>query len=104
MSWEGRGSRQSRGYGALWDALRKAVLTAEPLCRVCRLGGRVSTAKSVDHIKSKAKGGTDALSNLQPLCDECRRSKDAADRGQRVRHGCTADGRPLSPSHHWNRK
>jgi 5-methylcytosine-specific restriction protein A len=90
-----RESRQARGYGAAWDRLRKQVLTREPLCRMCHVKGRVTAATEVDHIKPKAKGGTDELSNLQPACQPCHKAKSAAEMGRtpRVRYG--PDGYPL---------
>lgn len=70
--WQGR--RGFDGYKKDWLRIRKQVLTAEPNCRVC--GDKATT---VDHIVAKAFGGTDALSNLRPLCDRCRKIKDSAD-------------------------
>ena len=37
--------------------------------------GFVTAGSDVDHIKSKAKGGTDDLENLQLLCKECHKKK-----------------------------
>lgn len=98
----GRESRQARGYGRLWEAIRAVVLMEEPLCRRCQSRGKVAATTNVDHIKCKAKGGSDDRENLQGLCDTCKLEKDAEDKGQRVRHGCTADGFPIGP-HHWNK-
>ena len=67
-------SRQSRGYGANWERLRKRVLAAGALCRMC---GHPAT--QVDHIIPKARGGTDAESNLQPLCADCHAQKTATE-------------------------
>ena len=95
MAWSTK-SRHQRGYGSRWDKLRAYVLSNEPLCRACasKTPPRVSAATSVDHIKSKAKGGTDDLANLQPVCDECRAEKDATDRGARLRPRFGVDGEP----------
>ncbi|MDT3680435.1 MAG: HNH endonuclease signature motif containing protein [Burkholderiaceae bacterium] len=87
-----KASRHARGYGSAWDRLRAEVLSAEPLCRVCAGKKRVTAATNVDHIIAKSKGGTDEVSNLRPLCDECRRVKDAADRGARLRPRIGVDG------------
>jgi len=40
---------------------------------VCQLCGKILTSKTVtvDHIVPVAKGGTNALENLQPLCQHC---------------------------------
>lgn len=74
LAWS-RTSRHQRGYGTSWDKLRKLVLSNEPLCRACVAQGRSTIANHVDHIKPKAKGGTDDLSNLQPLCAPCHKDK-----------------------------
>lgn len=90
-------SRHDRGYGTAWDKLRAQVLNEEPMCRVC-LGERsiVTAATQVDHIKPKAKGGTDTRTNLQALCKPCHDRKSAADRGHRVRSTIGVDGWPIS--------
>jgi len=93
MAWS-KASRHKRGYGSQWDKLRAHVLATEPLCRVCAGKGRVTLATNVDHVVAKSKGGTDDLANLRPLCDDCRRDKDAADRGARVRPRIGVDGWP----------
>ena len=63
-----RGSAASRGYGPDWRRLRDDVLSREPLCRACAVEGIVRPADSVDHVIPKSRGGTNDLSNLQPLC------------------------------------
>lgn len=70
--WVGR--RGFEGYGRDWLRLRAQVLREEPYCREC---GQPST--TVDHIKPRARGGTDERRNLRGLCDDCRRVKDAKD-------------------------
>jgi 5-methylcytosine-specific restriction protein A len=77
--WAGAG----KDYGPGWDRLRALVLREEPTCRLC--GVRPST--TVDHIRAKARGGTDARSNLRALCDPCHASKSG-------REGGTAPRRP----------
>jgi len=73
-----KGSSTERGYGWRWQKLRAQVLREEPLCRAC--APRVVAATDVDHVVSKAKGGTDDRSNLQPLCEPCHKAKTARDR------------------------
>lgn len=89
-------SRHERGYGSSWDKLRKQVLTEEPMCRSCfEEHGVVTAATQVDHITPKAKGGTDARSNLRPICADCHAKKSAEDRGHRVRVETGEDGWPI---------
>ena len=99
-------SRQSRGYGAEWDKIRLVVIERDcGLCQACKREGRVAVGKSVDHIVSKAKATklgwtqaqTDALENLQTICDPCHNKKSAEEEGRRynppVRYG--EDGWPI---------
>ena len=74
--WGGRErpTAAQRGYGWEWQKIRKQVLREEPHCRWC---GKPSV--TVDHIRPKARGGSDARSNLQALCNSCRKIKDARD-------------------------
>ncbi|HCL5939948.1 TPA: HNH endonuclease [Citrobacter freundii] len=37
-------------------------------------------AETVDHIKPKAHGGTDDLSNLESICSGCHKAKTARER------------------------
>ncbi|MTC44317.1 HNH endonuclease [Providencia sp. wls1922] len=74
-------SRHERGYGSRWDKIRARVLHRDKhLCQECLKSGRPTEAKTVDHIKPKAHGGTDDDSNLQSLCWPCHRSKTASER------------------------
>lgn len=67
---------EQRHYNSVrWRKLRMIVLGGEPLCRICAAGGRVVEATVVDHILPLAQGGTDAMSNLQPLCTTCHNRK-----------------------------
>lgn len=84
---ERRGSRQSRGYGAEWDRLRKVILRRDKgLCQECLRGKRYRPARIVDHIKPKFEGGTDDEANLQSLCQACSDAK-TAEEGRRARVG-----------------
>lgn len=54
-----------------WKRLRRMVLSAEPLCRMCGRG-----ACEVDHITPIRQGGSRSeLTNLQALCSSCHASK-----------------------------
>ena len=73
-----RGNTTQRGYGASWQRLRAEVLLRDKgLCQPCLKAGRVTAAREVDHIKTKARGGTDELTNLQAICQACHAKKTA---------------------------
>lgn len=100
-AWDHGGkTRQQRGYGAAWDKLRKIILIRDKyLCQPCLAAkpGRLTPAREVDHILSKAKGGTDDPANLRAICTPCHQAKTLADQGKtqrkhRVAYG--ADGWP----------
>lgn len=78
--WAGR--RGFKGYDGEYLKNRKQTLKEEPTCRLC---GNPST--TVDHIISKADGGTHARSNLRGLCKDCHdaRSKMQAIEGRKHR-------------------
>lgn len=75
------GNRHERGYGSDWEKLREQVLERDDyLCCSCNVKGIITPATTVDHIKAKAHGGTDDLSNLQSLCNKCHNAKTATER------------------------
>ncbi len=76
-------SRHQRGYGSAWDKRRARVLLRDKhLCQnhLRMTPAVVVTAKTVDHIIPKARGGTDADSNLESLCWPCHHAKTARER------------------------
>ena len=73
---------------------RKRFLYNEPLCRQCNARGIVRIATQVDHIIALVNGGSDDDSNKQPLCDECHKTKTAADMGHSSRVTIGIDGWP----------
>jgi 5-methylcytosine-specific restriction protein A len=74
-------SRHERGYGSAWDAIRLRVLARDcGLCQPCYRAGRIHAAQEVDHIVSKAAGGTDDESNLQAIATACHRAKTIEER------------------------
>lgn len=88
-----RGTSTERGYNQTWRRLRLLVLHSEPLCRECKKNGRLTAATEVDHIIPLSKGGTNELSNLQPLCHECHSRKTASEDGGFGReHSNTQEG------------
>lgn len=84
----GRASRHERGYGADWDKARKRILERDcGLCQACAKQGVARLARDVDHIVSKAEGGTDLDSNLQCLCAECHAAKSKLEAQRGVKRG-----------------
>ncbi|MCO7225749.1 HNH endonuclease [Pleionea sp. CnH1-48] len=72
------GTSSQRGYGAKWQKLRKEILARDKyLCQICLSASRIQAAQTVDHIISKARGGTDDPNNLQSLCYPCHDFKTA---------------------------
>lgn len=98
------GSAESRGYGAKWKRLRKAVIIRdEGFCVNCRGGGHLIHGNQCDHIIPKADGGTDDIDNLQLLCIPCHDAKSLTDRGYAPSTKTTSslDGTPTDPDHPW---
>ena len=61
------------------DSLRYEVLkNAHGRCALCGVTSKERPLQ-VDHIKPRWKGGTNAIENLQALCDECNRAKSNRD-------------------------
>ena len=105
MAWS-KESRQSRGYGAAWDRIRKVVLKRDfGLCQPCRKRGLVTIATAVDHIVSKAKAAAlrwslariDGEDNLQAICKDCHDVKSQEEQGKttRVKTAAGPDGWPV---------
>lgn len=76
-----RGSSAARGYGARWRALRLRYLREHPLCAHCAERGLTVSATDVDHVVSRARGGSDRDGNLQALCHSCHSAKTAREDG-----------------------
>ncbi len=81
-----RGSRIARGYGEDWQKLRRAKLTADPLCEPClaKTPEEVTAAQEVHH-RIPFKGPADPLrldwDNLVSTCKACH----AVETGRRKR-------------------
>lgn len=72
-----RASSTARGYDYLWQKLRRAFLSVNPLCVACARGGIDEPAIDVDHIVPH-KGDDDlrlSWNNLQSLCKRCHGKK-----------------------------
>jgi len=105
MAWS-KDSRQSRGYGAAWEQIRKRIIARDMgLCQICLRQGRTTKGKEVDHITPKAQakllGWTqeqiDADEQLQLLCKPCHRRKTDEENGRKhdPRPKIGADGWPI---------
>jgi 5-methylcytosine-specific restriction protein A len=76
-----RASAAARGYGRTWRKLRRLVAAERPaVCARCGHAG-VSREMHLDHIRPRAKGGTDDIDNLQWLCQRCHSSKTVREDG-----------------------
>lgn len=76
-----KGNTTERGYGHAWRIVRARVLRRDKgLCQACLAQDRYRPASDVDHITSKALGGTDDEGNLQSLCRDCHKAKTANER------------------------
>jgi len=74
-AWTRGRAGQGRG-GRPWRRLREQVLQRDRyLCQEHKRQGKAVPATTVDHIKPKAEGGTDAASNLESLCGPCHEAK-----------------------------
>jgi len=105
MAWPTT-SRQSRGYGAQWDKLRKQVLQRDRYlcqCQDCKRGNKVLVANEVHHVIAKADGGTDALDNLISIHHDCHERETQRAKGYGPAAGADVRGWPTDPRHPWNR-
>jgi len=91
-------SRHARGYGSAWDKIRKLALQRDNGMCHCRLCNGVKlVAHEVHHIKPKAKGGTDDLSNLMSINRYCHERETIEEQGgtQKARVAIGLDGYPV---------
>jgi 5-methylcytosine-specific restriction enzyme A len=91
-----------------WRRLREAALLRDYYR--CSVPGCIKVATRVDHIVSRKNGGADRLDNLRSLCAAHDNQIKEDANGNRRRdgklsvHGCDENGRPIDPSHWWNKK
>lgn len=73
-----RGDAVQRGYASPeWRRARKAVIQLVPYCVDCGTEGTGTNPLTADHIRPKAKGGSDDLENLTTRCRRCNSAKGA---------------------------
>lgn len=91
-----------------WLSLRAEALKRDR--NTCTTPGCGSRATHVDHKKTRPRVSYptpfDVLDNLQSLCKRCDdQIKELGSRrkghGKAYALGCTADGTPRDPRHHW---
>ncbi|MFJ3259667.1 HNH endonuclease [Pseudomonas sp. NPDC086581] len=113
-----RGSSAQRGYGYRWQQARDAYLRDHPFCSECSTSLRPVAAEVVDHKEAprlgeaKASGDSARIraawklfwdrDNWQGLCGHCHNSIKQRLEKSGTRAGCSVDGRPIDPRHHWN--
>jgi 5-methylcytosine-specific restriction protein A len=61
----------NKRYGRSWNRIRAAFLSANSLCELCKIDGRLTPATLVHHKRKLTEGGTNDWGNLQALCGEC---------------------------------
>jgi 5-methylcytosine-specific restriction protein A len=80
--------QRKRGYAGVKDRQRIRARD-NGLCQQCRREGRITIGYPVDHIvplwKGVERGGTDADSNKETLCDPCHDAKSAREAAERAR-------------------
>jgi 5-methylcytosine-specific restriction endonuclease McrA len=84
-----------RVRGRAWQRIRREVLMAEPLCRICLASDRVTAAQEVDHITPLHLGGhATERGNLRALCRQCHVDVTNEAMGHRVKVNTGLDGWP----------
>jgi hypothetical protein len=69
---------KSKSKSSLSKRTRFRILKRDKgLCKLCGRGADDGVKLEVDHIRPRAKGGTDDDENLQTLCKDCNRGKGA---------------------------
>ncbi|MEH7827119.1 HNH endonuclease [Gemmobacter denitrificans] len=82
--WKDRkGTRQERGYGKDWQAIRQAVIARDlAMCQPCRRQGRVTAFDEVDHITPLSQGGENSAGNAECICRPCHKRKTSREAAQ----------------------
>lgn len=83
--WQKKATETKRIGGRRRQALRAALIAANPLCAECSRQGRVTLGEERDHIAPLGEGGTEDESNTQLLCVPCHKVKSDAEAARGVR-------------------
>ena len=80
--------------------IRPRQLAAEPLCRLCKLDGKVTVATVVDHVE-RHHGDPQKFwyGELQSLCRGCHESRKKFHEARGYARDIGTDGFPLDPKH-----
>ncbi|WP_441256062.1 HNH endonuclease [Tardiphaga sp. 285_C5_N1_2] len=106
MAYRERLSARQRGYTHKWDKAAAAFKLANPLCVMCEKRGLVTPVYAVDHIIPH-KGDMTLFwdqNNWQSLCRPHHNNDKQHIERNGYQRGVDIDGRPLDPSHPWNRE
>lgn len=78
-------TNDSRTRGSQWQAIRARVMRRDGgLCQCCIRFGHHTIGAEVDHNRPLWAGGSDALHNLQTICQAHHRAKTRAEEAQRM--------------------
>jgi 5-methylcytosine-specific restriction endonuclease McrA len=101
-----RESSAKRGYGYKWQKAREGFLKSHPLCAMHLDLGQYVPATLVDHIDPHKGDQTKFWNraNWQSLCKDCHDGAKQRLEKTGVLTGCSLDGFPVDPNHHWSRK
>lgn len=117
MAADGRISARRRGYDSRWEKARSTFLAAHPHCARCAQAGLQVAAVLVDHKTPHRMGQARTAeemtaarklfwdpSNWEPMCVTHHSSAKQREERNGVVLGSAIDGRPLDPTHPWNRR
>jgi len=79
--------------GHRWMAIRRFILSRDPICKECLKKDIVTSAVEVDHIVPLSRGGSNEEENLQGLCKPCHSMKTT---GHSPRPVIGIDGWPVN--------
>lgn len=68
----------NRSRGGSWSRLAKQLKAITPYCKQC---GNI-VGLEADHIVPLHRGGTNAISNIQILCQQCHANKTSQDQSR----------------------
>lgn len=89
---------------ARWQRLRAAQLARQPLCQRCLRFGLVIPATVAHHVV-RHRGDPQLFwhGQLESVCAPCHDGAIAAEEARGFAIGNDASGRPVDPTHPWNR-